>query len=234
MGKWDKASKKAAAKVDQDAEADGLDDLFAGVRGALKRIDDPDERKRAVELIEEIQAETSRNARKQAIADFRASVGAATYRLIAKAAKGTIKAMFAALLCLVWSAPAEAAKLDIMPLVENLSVCTIYTDSGDLKLGGCYAPVTWGWGGLNGGVVWDTNGADKSIGGGFAAVSFRADLAWSWAWERMDLAKRGFKIHFAVPSVEIGPMGGYMQHEGWVYGGFLSGKWPFGGYDVKE
>ena len=122
---------------------------------------------------------------------------------------------------------AEASKLDIGPLLKQLSACSAVTHKGTILGGGCYAPITWAWGGLNGGVLWAANGEERGIGGGVAAFSIRADKAWDWVWNKSDLGSRGVEVHFVVPKVEFGPTGGWHQSTGWFYGGFLNIGWPF-------
>lgn len=143
--------------------------------------------------------------------------------------------MIAVLLSVSMPVQAGEGKLDIGPVLqaarEHLSSCSAVTHKGALLTGGCYAPVTWRWGSLNGGLLWQLNsnsGQDKrGIGGGLAAFSVRADKAWDWAWNKSDLGSKGVEIHFVVPRMEFGPTGGWHQATGWFYGGFLNIGWPF-------
>lgn len=138
----------------------------------------------------------------------------------------------AALLFLSGSAHASD-KLDITPFLTRLGVCSVVTNRGDVLAGGCYTPISWSWGSGNIGVTWDTNddgaGQTRGVGGAVASLGIRADKAFGWAWDRSGLEKKGVQVHFVVPKIEVGPMGGYVQRLGWVYGAFLNGKWPLGG-----
>ena len=134
---------------------------------------------------------------------------------------------------LLTPAKAQQPKLDITPLLKNLGACSVITHKGDILSGGCYTPISWRWGSTNIGLTWDTNDSGdevrsaKGVGGVVFAVGVRADKAWNWTWSRLDLEKRGVAVHFVVPAIEVGPMGGYHHRLGWITGGFLNAKWPF-------
>lgn len=136
------------------------------------------------------------------------------------------------LAAVLWAAPvrAQVAKLDLTPLLKDLGVCSVVTQHGDVLAGGCYTAASWAWGSGQAGVLWDTNeeNDNKGVGGAFVAMGIRADKAFGWAWNRTGLAGK-VALHFVVPAIELGPMGGYGHRFGWVCGGFVNGKWPFGG-----
>jgi len=144
-----------------------------------------------------------------------------------------MKKLLLAVLFLPSLVGAAEKKLDIGPLLKHFSVCSAITQKGDILAGGCYAPISWRWGSANVGLIWDTNdGGDeirssRGVAGAVFAFGIRADKAWAWAWEGLDVEKRGVKVHFIVPKIEAGPMGGYHNRLGWITGGFLNAKWPF-------
>ncbi len=125
----------------------------------------------------------------------------------------------------------ELPKLDISPLLERLNVCSVITNHQDILAGGCFKAAEWSWGSANVGVTWDTNdkgATSRGVGGFVAAFGVRSDKAFGWAWRKSALEKRGVKLNFVVPKFEAGPMGGYNNRLGWIWGGFLNGKIPFG------
>ena len=138
-----------------------------------------------------------------------------------------MKYLVLALMLLASPLNSQESKFDIGPLLDNLSACSVITHKGDLLAGGCFAPFTWRWGSLNGGILWKANKDDKGVGGGLVSFAVRADKAWGWLWRKADLEKKGVVTHFVVPRFEAGPTGGYHKSSGWFVGGFLNMKWPF-------
>lgn len=136
-----------------------------------------------------------------------------------------------------FAAEAQEFKLDLMPFLSKTSACSVVTQHKEVLLGACYAPIEWKWGSLNIGGIWDTRwsggnqeiNTKKRFAGYVGAIGIRGGKAFAWLWNKWKLDDRGVKVNFTVPSVEFGPMGGYIQQAGWIYGGFLAGKLPFGG-----
>ena len=93
---WDNVGDDALKRVEKQAEKDGMADLFSDdIKGKLKREGvDPAELDKAEALMAAVKANTDKNARAKAIADFKNSVCEGTYELVATAATGAIKAMF--------------------------------------------------------------------------------------------------------------------------------------------
>lgn len=151
---------------------------------------------------------------------------------------GLLLALFALLapaMARAQDAPAEPPKFDLAPLLSRLSVCTAVGQraadlgpkaQGQFLAGGCYAPISWGWGSLNGGVLWKGNGSDSGLGGAMGAVAVRADLACAYVWSKADLERRGVRTHFVVPQLELGPMAAWHERTGWLLGLYLKGSWP--------
>ena len=125
----------------------------------------------------------------------------------------------------------DSGKLNITPFLERLNICSVITHKQDILAGGCFSAASWAWGSANVGVTWDTNDkgeGQKGVGGVIMAVGIRADKAFGFLWRKSGLEKRGVVLHFVVPQFEVGPMGGYNNQLGWIYGGFLNVKIPFG------
>ena len=122
---------------------------------------------------------------------------------------------------MVCAVDVSAAKLDVTPFIDKLEASYVYTNRGDHMAGAHYKafeyPADNPWSSLNAGVIWDTSGDNKGIGGGFVSVFFNAGRVGMWEWKKTGMAGK-VRMNFKIPKFDVGPFGGYIHRFGWLYG----------------